>query len=146
MSIFYTECHSVLTADIVLYSHSKERIAHQYVLLFRCRKNCFGWCFMFHSFISFTLMGLFFVWLGYRVCFKEQITLLHTSRYAKVKDEDKKAFCKASGSGIILIGLSALLCVLVILITASLWGLLFLIPGSAAAIAILVYADRKYNR
>ena len=33
-----------------------------------------------------------------------------------------------------------------LLITVSLWGLLILIPGSAAAIAILVYADRKYNR
>ncbi|MBR3836463.1 MAG: DUF3784 domain-containing protein [Clostridia bacterium] len=101
---------------------------------------------MFHGIIWFTLMGLFLIWLGYRVCFKEQISLLHNSRYARVKDEDKKAFCKASGSGIILIGLSALLCVLVLLITVSLWGLLILIPGSAAAIAILVYADRKYNR
>ncbi len=101
---------------------------------------------MFWGRIWFFLMGFFCIWLGYKVWFKEQITLLHASRYSKLKDENKKAFCRTSGFGIILIGLAALLETLVFLITFSLWSLLILIAGLAAGIAILVYADKKYNR
>lgn len=110
------------------------------------RNRVLGGVFMFFENILLFLMGCFCIWLGYKVWFKEQITLLHASRYARVKDENKKAFCRTSGFGIILIGVAAVSVILVTLITASLWGLLILFAGLAAGIAILVYADKKYNR
>ncbi|MBQ8575214.1 MAG: DUF3784 domain-containing protein [Clostridia bacterium] len=106
----------------------------------------YGGVFMFLGFIFSILLGFFCIWLGYKVWFKEQITLLHSSRYTKVEEKNKKFFCRTSGFGIILIGIAFLACDIVFLITFSLWSLLIMIAGLAAGIAILVYSDRKYNR
>ena len=92
------------------------------------------------------LLGVFCLWLGYKIWFKEQITMLHASRYAKVEDKNKKDFCKTTGFGIIVIGIACLVSTIVFLFTFSLWIIPVLIAGLAAGIAIIVYSDRKHNR
>lgn len=49
-------------------------------------------------------IGILFLALGYLLWKKEKISLLHDYHYDKVSEENKKAFCTISGSGVISIG------------------------------------------
>ena len=88
---------------------------------------------------------LFFV-LGYPVWIIEKIALFHSYHYDKVAEENKKAFCKLSGIGLIVIGIGVLLAGFICTVTGSAWG------GIAVAICLLfglmmmIYAGMKYNR
>lgn len=42
-------------------------------------------------------MGLLFIFLGWRIWKKEQITLIHSYHYTKVAEKDKKAYTEKNG-------------------------------------------------
>ena len=87
----------------------------------------------------------FFV-LGYLVWIKEKITLFHSYHYDKVEEENKKAFCKLSGIGLIVIGIGVLLAGIICSATSSMWGGIAIAIGFLFGLVMLIYAGIKYNR
>ena len=90
-------------------------------------------------------VSLFFV-LGYLVWIKEKITLFHSYHYDKVGEENKKAFCKLSGIGLIVIGIGVLLAGILCIVTSSALGGIALAIGFLLGLTMLIYAGVKYNR
>ena len=88
---------------------------------------------------------LFFV-LGYLVWIKEKITLFHSYHYDKVAEENKKAFCKLSGIGLIVIGIGVLLAGIICSATSSMWGGIAIAIVFLFGLVMLIYAGIKYNR
>ena len=88
---------------------------------------------------------MFFV-LGYLVWLKEKITLFHSYHYDKVAEENKKAFCKLSGIGLIVIGIGVLLAGIICCATSSEWGGIAIVIGFLFGLMMLIYAGIKYNR
>ena len=88
---------------------------------------------------------LFFV-LGYLVWIKEKITLFHSYHYDKVAEENKKAFCKISGIGLIVIGMGVLSAGIICGATGVAWGAIAVAIGFLIGLAMLIYAGVKYNR
>lgn len=88
---------------------------------------------------------LFFV-LGYLVWIKEKITLFHRYHYDKVAEENKKAFCKLSGIGLIVIGIGVLLAGIICSAISSAWGGIAIAIGFLFGLMMLIYAGVKYNR
>ena len=91
-------------------------------------------------------VGILCLVLGYLIWIKEKITLLHNYHYSRVKEDDKKAFCRLSGIGVIAVGIGALVSAVLILITDSALSFIGFGIGFAVGIAMLIYAGRKYNR
>ena len=91
-------------------------------------------------------VGILALVLGYLIWAKEKISLLHDYHYSKVKEDDKKAFCRLSGIGVIAVGIGALVSAVLILITDSALSFIGFGIGFAVGIAMLIYAGRKYNR
>lgn len=92
------------------------------------------------------LIGIVFVAAGFLLWKKEKISLLHDYHYDRVSAEDKKAFCTASGIGVISIGAGILLTAVFLSITDSVWSFTAFAVGFAAGLAFLIHAGRKYNR
>lgn len=72
--------------------------------------------------ISVGFFVILFLVLGYLVWIKEKITLFHSYHYDKVTEENKKAFCKISGIGLIVIGIGVLVAGIICSVTNSMWG------------------------
>ena len=87
---------------------------------------------------------LFFV-LGYLVWIKEKITLFHSYHYNKVTEENKKAFCKISGIGLIVIGIGVMVAGIICSVTSSAWGGIAIAIGFLLGLTMLIYAGIKYN-
>ncbi len=90
--------------------------------------------------------GLLIAWLGWLVWKKEKLTLLHDYHTDKVSPENRPAFCKLSGIGLIVIGAGALLSAALLGLTGSAYSFVCFAVFFAAELAMLVKADRKYNR
>lgn len=91
------------------------------------------------------LIGIVFVVLGYLLWKKERISLLHDYHYDKVSEEDKKAFCTISGTGIILMGIGLLITGVIIGITHAVWSFIAFAIGFFTGLAMLIYAGVRYN-
>ena len=90
--------------------------------------------------------GILIAWLGWLVWKKEKLTLLHDYHTDKVSPENRPAFCKLSGIGLIVIGAGALLSAALMGITQSACSFICFAVFFAAGLAMLVKAGRKYNR
>lgn len=91
------------------------------------------------------LISIIFFVIGYLIWKKEKTALLHSYHYDKVKDEDKKAFCKLSGIGIVLVGAGLFITAVIIGITNSPLSFIAFAIGFVAGISLLIYAGIKYN-
>lgn len=91
-------------------------------------------------------IGLVFVVLGLLVWKKQMIKLLHDYHCDKVSEKDKQAFCALSGQGVVLIGAGIAAAGIVMVLTQSLYSMLFIFAGFAAGLAMLITAGIKYNR
>lgn len=97
-----------------------------------------------YDLISFVVLfgtGILFVWLGILIWKKQKISLIHSYHYAKVKEEDKKAYTSTMGKSTALIGMGCILSG--ILNSEYSW-----IPFAGCFILALVFiyiAQRKYN-
>ena len=96
--------------------------------------------------IGVGVLALVFIYLGYLMWKKEKITLLHSYHYDKVAEENKKAFCKLSGIGLIVIGIGVLLAGIICSATSSMWGGIAIAIGFLFGLVMLIYAGIKYNR
>lgn len=95
--------------------------------------------------IILTLIGVLFVVLGWLIVKKEMISLFHDYHYDKVSPENKTAFCRLSGSGILVMGLAMVASGICIAITDSRYSLIMLAIGFVAGLAMLIVSGAKYN-
>lgn len=96
--------------------------------------------------IILSLIGIVFVVLGISIWRKDNIQLFHDYHIDKVSEEDKHAFCRMSGCGILIMGLGMLLAGIIVGITDSLASFIFLAIGFVSGLVLLVAAGIKYNR
>lgn len=91
-------------------------------------------------------IGIAFVLLGWLIWKKEKISLLHEYHYSKVSDNDKSAFCKDSGIGVMRIGVGLLVTAVLLFLTDSALSFLAFAVGMLLGLGQLISAGRKYNR
>ena len=91
-------------------------------------------------------VGVLLVILGFLLWKREMITLLHNYHVSNVSPENRRAFCKLSGSGLIVIGLSLLITAVVLGITDSAYSFICFGVGFAVGLFALVAAGMMYNQ
>lgn len=69
--------------------------------------------------IAETFIGLFLIYMGYRVKWKGNIGTIHPWHYKNLSEEDKTEFCKGCGIGEITVGTGCLLMPYVNLLSRS---------------------------
>lgn len=90
-------------------------------------------------------IGIVLIVLGWLIWKKEKINLLHDYHIDKVSSENKTAFCKLSGIGIFVIGISLLITAAILGMTDSVLSFLSFAIGFIAGISMLIIAGIKYN-
>lgn len=91
-------------------------------------------------------IGVLLIVLGFLLWKKEMITLLHDYNVDKVSPENRTAFCKLSGIGLIVIGLGLLITAVLLGITDSAYSFICFGVGFAAGLFALIAAGMKYNQ
>lgn len=91
------------------------------------------------------LTGILFTVLGTLLWKKEMITLLHEYHVNKVSPENRKAFCKQSGIGLIVIGIGLLITAVILCITDSAYSFICFAICFTAGLIMLIAAGMKYN-
>ena len=92
------------------------------------------------------LVGLVCVVLGLLIWKKQKIDLLHHYHHDKVSEENKPAFCKRTGLGVLLMGAGILISAVVLALTESLWSFMCFGLGFAAGVILLPGAGQTYNK
>lgn len=90
-------------------------------------------------------VGIIFIVLGYLIWKKEKITLFNDYHVDKISDEDKKAFCRLSGIGILVSGAGLLITAIILAITDSALSFIVFAVGFVIGIVMLIMAEIKYN-
>ena len=98
------------------------------------------------GFLIFFGVGVLFVVLGALAWKKEKINLFHDYHVDKVSEENKQAFCKLAGIGLIVSGAGMILTAVILTITDSVYSLLGFAVGFAVGLAMMLTAIKKYNR
>lgn len=96
--------------------------------------------------LIFAVVGIIFLVLGLFIWKKEKIELLHSYHRDKVKEEDKKAFCKISGIGTFIMGAGMIITAVIVGITESVWSFAIFAVYFIVGLAMLIIAGAKYNK
>ncbi|MDX8420384.1 DUF3784 domain-containing protein [Stecheria sp. CLA-KB-P133] len=91
-------------------------------------------------------VGVIFAVMGWLLWKKEKLSLMHNYHVDKVSAENRPAFCKLSGIGLIVIGVGLLITAVILGITDSAYSFLFFAACYVAGLAMLITAGTKYNR
>lgn len=91
------------------------------------------------------LIGVIFIFVGWRIWKKEQITLIHDYHYTKVKEKDRKPYTEKMGKACILMGIGMILTGTVDYITNTLYGWVLFGICFIGGLIIIVFAQLKYN-
>ena len=91
-------------------------------------------------------VGLLLIVLGCLIRRGDSQKLLHDYHIDRVAPENRKAYCKLSGAGILMIGVSLVLSAVIFGFTDSARGFFCFAAGFAAGLAMLIAAGRKHNR
>ena len=92
------------------------------------------------------IIGILTIVLGLLLWKKERITLMHNYHVDKVSQENKPAFCKLSGIGLIVIGGGLLITAVILGITDSAYSFICFAACFVAGLMMLIIAGAKYNR
>lgn len=91
-------------------------------------------------------VGVIFAVMGWLLWKKEKLSLMHNYHVDKVSAENRPAFCKLSGIGLIVIGVGLLITAVILGITDSAYSFLFFAACYVACLTMLITAGTKYNR
>lgn len=91
-------------------------------------------------------VGLILAVLGWLIWKKEKISLMHDYHIGRVSAENKPAFCRLSGIGLIAMGIGLLMTAAILGITDSAYSFICFTVCFAAGLALLITAGVKYNR
>ena len=92
------------------------------------------------------VVGILLMIMGFLLWKKEMITILHAYHVDKVSLENRKAFCKQSGIGLIVIGIGLLITAVLLGITDSVNSFICFVACFVAGLIMLIVAGMKYNR
>lgn len=95
--------------------------------------------------ILMVFLGLLFLYLGWRIWKREEITLIHSYHYKKVSEEDKKAYTEEMGKLIIFIGIGMILTGAIDFITKTSYGWLIFTICFIVGFLKMFKAQKKYN-
>ena len=96
--------------------------------------------------IVFVLLGILFAGIGLTIWKKRKIELLHEYHYDKVSEENKPAYCRLAGIGMLTIGTGLFVSGICTLFTLDLRSLIPMALGIVSGTAILISAAIRYNR
>ena len=91
-------------------------------------------------------VGVLLVVLGVLLWKKEMMTLMHDYHVERVSAENRKAFCKLSGFGLIVPGAGLVLSAVLLGVTDSAWSFLCFAVSFPVGLGMLIAAGKKYNR
>ena len=90
-------------------------------------------------------LGSWFLFIGWRIWKKEQITLIHQYHYTKVSDHDKKPYTEMMGKACIVIGIGIFLSAIVDFITNTSYGWICFGVCFIVGFGMIIKAQKKYN-
>ena len=96
--------------------------------------------------LIFAVVGITISILGWLIWKKQKITLMHDYHVDKVSEENKAAFCKLSGIGLVLIGIGLLISAAILWLTSSPYSFICFGACFVAGLVLLITAGVKYNR
>ena len=91
------------------------------------------------------LIGSIFLFLGWRIWKKEQITLIHDYHYTNVSEKDKKFYTEKMGKACIIIGIGIILTGIIDFISKTAYGWIFFGIFFMWGLIIIFMAQKKYN-
>lgn len=95
--------------------------------------------------IFLILIGSIFLFLGWRIWKKEQITLIHDYHYTNVSEKDKKIYTEKMGKACIIIGIGIILTGIIDFISNTAYGWIFFGIFFVWGLIIIFMAQKKYN-
>ena len=90
--------------------------------------------------------GVIIAVMGWLIWKKEKLSLMHDYHVNKVSVENKSAFCRLSGIGLVAIGIGLLISSVILFVTDSTYSFLCFAVCFVAGLAMLFTAETKYNR
>ena len=91
-------------------------------------------------------VGIIIAVMGWLIWKKEKLSLMHDYHVNKVSAENKTAFCRLSGIGLIAIGIGLLISAVILFVTDSAYSFLCFAVFFVVGLAMLISAGAKYNR
>lgn len=95
--------------------------------------------------VLMVLLGLLFLYLGWRIWKRKEITLIISHHYQKVSKEDKKDYTEEIGKSIAFMGIGMILTGIIDFITNTVYGWLFFTIFFILGFIKMVKAQKKYN-
>ena len=92
------------------------------------------------------LVGILLIVLGFLIRNRGRIDLFQAYYTERIATENKYAFCRLSGTGVLLIGSSLVITAVVWGITASVRSFLVFAAGLTAGLILLVCAGKAYKK
>ena len=92
------------------------------------------------------VLGLIFIWLGYNVWIKQKINLIIIYHMDKVSEDNKPAFSRLSGLGLLVMGCGFIASGIWTMVSGALLSFIPMIVGIVVGIVLFVSAGVKYNK
>ena len=96
--------------------------------------------------VLFVLLGVLFAVLGWLIWKKQNMNLIIRYHCDKVREENKEAYCKLFGIGVLIMGIGFLLSGICTMFFQSVLTFIPMAAGLVIGIAVLISAMVKYNR
>jgi hypothetical protein len=97
------------------------------------------------EFILLLVISGFFIFLGWRIWKKQQITLIHDYHYKNVKKEDIKPYTAKMGKALMIMGAGIGLTGIFDVITGSAYGWVFFLIFFITGLVQIFIAQIRYN-
>lgn len=97
------------------------------------------------TFIIMLLVGFLFLYLGWKIWKKEQITLIHDYHYTNVTEENKSAYTQNIGKALTLMGIGTLLTGVINVVTSTAYGWAVFAVCFVGGLIHMVMTQKKYN-
>ena len=95
--------------------------------------------------VLLVLLGVLFAVLGWLIWKKQKMNLIIRYHCDKVREENKEAYCKLAGIGVLLMGLGFFLSGIFTVFFQSVFTFIPMAAGLVIGIALLISAVVKYN-
>ena len=95
--------------------------------------------------VLFALLGVLFAVLGWLIWKKQKMNLIIRHHCDKVREENKEAYCKLAGSGVLIMGTGFLLSGICTMFFQSVLTFIPMAAGLVIGLALLISAVAKYN-
>jgi len=96
--------------------------------------------------ILFALLSILFIVLGGLIWRKQKMNLIISQHCEKVSEDNKKAYCRLFGIGIVVIGVGFGLSGILTVLLQSVLVFIPMTVGLVLGIAMVIFAVVKYNR